>query len=57
MSVAAPHTYLRGTPMNVSTTTPAIPALVTRVLRAGTTVTPAGRWTSVAGAAPCTPTT
>jgi hypothetical protein len=27
------------------------PALVARALRAGTTVTPAGRWTSVAGAA------
>src|SRR3954465_6318976 len=37
--------------MNASTTTPAAPALVARVLRAGTTVTPAGRWTSVAGAA------
>src|SRR4051794_893666 len=37
--------------MNASTTTPAVPALVARVLRAGTTVTPAGRWTSVAGAA------
>ena len=34
-----------------TTTTPAVPALVARALRAGTTVTPAGRWTSVAGAA------
>jgi hypothetical protein len=37
--------------MNATTSTPAVPALVARVLRAGTTVTPAGRWTSVAGAA------
>jgi hypothetical protein len=37
--------------MNVTTTTPAVPALVARALRAGTTVTPAGRWTSVAAAA------
>ena len=37
--------------MNASTTTPVVPALVARALRAGTTVTPAGRWTSVAGAA------
>jgi hypothetical protein len=35
----------------VNTATPAVPALVARALRAGTTVTPAGRWTSVAAAA------
>ena len=37
--------------MSAQTPTPAVPALVARALRAGTTVTPAGRWTSVAGAA------
>ena len=37
--------------MDTTTSTPAVPALVARALRAGTTVTPAGRWTSVAGAA------
>src|SRR5919202_222127 len=46
-----PHHVPRGTPMNASTSAPAVPALVARALRAGTTVTPAGRWTSVAGAA------
>lgn len=38
----------------MNTTTPTavtVPSLVARALRAGTTVTPAGRWTSVAGAA------
>src|SRR5215212_2059842 len=37
--------------MDATTSIPAIPAFVARALRAGTTVTPAGRWTSVAGAA------
>ena len=37
--------------MDTTTSTPAVPALVARALRVGTTVTPAGRWTSVAGAA------